>query len=227
MSENESKAEIFATLVKAQQALRAMPENESKADIFAALVKAQQAARAVEKDAHNKFHGYGYASAEALIAEARGALSDAGLACCVYQWLVVEHRMVVTYLLVHASGQSMTFSTSTPVVMELNDKKDGKYKPADKAEHTALTYNLGYFLRGLLLLPRVEPGTDVDQRDDRNHDPFVQQRDEFSSMLAKMPEEKQQKISEWMQKRGESLASYTFAIKSMRDELARAAEVAT
>jgi len=32
---------------------------------------------------------------------------------------------------------------------------------------TALTYNLGYFLRGLLLLPRVEEGHEVDQRNDQ------------------------------------------------------------
>jgi lysozyme len=44
-------------------------------------------------------------------------------------------------------------------------------RPLDKAVATAMTYNLGYFLRGLLLLPRVEEGTDVDQRDDRTHEP--------------------------------------------------------
>src|SRR5258707_6928030 len=52
--------------------------------------------------------------------------------------------------------------SETPIV-------EDKSRPMDKAVATALTYNLGYTLRGLLLLPRVED--EVDQRDDRKYEP--------------------------------------------------------
>ena len=43
-----------------------------------------------------------------------------------------------------------------------------KGRPIDKAEAGARTYALSYFLRDLLLIPRVDEGSDVDQRDDRD-----------------------------------------------------------
>jgi hypothetical protein len=129
-----------------------------------ALIAAQKTAKAVGKDAENTFHHYAYASAEAVIAEARSALSGAGLAVVTASWHAMAspagESLAVTYLLIHDSGESMSFVTETAVVPE-------KGRPLDKAQATALTYSLSYFLRGLLLLPRVEEGTDADQRDDR------------------------------------------------------------
>ncbi len=46
-----------------------------------------------------------------------------------------------------------------------------KGRPVDKAEATALTYSLGYVLRGLLKIPRTADADDLDQRDDRGRDP--------------------------------------------------------
>lgn len=147
----------------------------------AALVKAQQAARSVEKDSSNSFHRYKYASAEAIIDEARSALVAAGIACLSTGWRfvpaaadasprregrdgkpapVVVGRVYVQYRVLHESGEWMQFEASTPVIPESG-------RPEDKAEATALTYNAGYFLRGLLMLPRVEEGSQVDDRDDR------------------------------------------------------------
>lgn len=147
-----------------------------------ALVRAQQRAEAVEKDATNAFHRYKYASAEAIIAEARAALAAEGLAVFtasvdadpaqrdhVWQgegnaaWIITPRRIRVVYLLLHESGESMEFVSSTPVIPE-------KGRPEDKAEFGARTENLGYALRDLLLLPRVADGI-PSARDDRASEP--------------------------------------------------------
>lgn len=141
-------------------------------NMAAALVAAQKHAQAVAKTSKNTFHGYKYASAEALIAEGREALADNGLAVMPIEWRVlpvegiegVRSKVEVTYMLVHESGASVSAKCETSILPE-------KGRPQDKAEATALTYNLGYYLRGLLLLPREEPGTSVDARDDRNNGP--------------------------------------------------------
>lgn len=139
------------------------------ANLAAALVKAQACAEAVAKSSINSFHRYKFASAEALIEEGRSALSSNGLALMTSSWDVVPSpiegitsRVVVHYLLVHSSGESLELHAETSVLPE-------KGRPQDKAEATALTYNLGYFIRGLLLLPREEEGA-VDARDDRHRE---------------------------------------------------------
>ena len=58
----------------------------------------------------------------------------------------------------------MGLKYETPIIPD-------KGRPMDKAVATARTYALGYMLRDLLLLPRVEPSADVDARDDRGHEP--------------------------------------------------------
>lgn len=140
-------------------------------EIYKALLMAQRAINPVEKTSANNFHRYKYASAEAMVEEARRALNGAGLVCICKGWIAGhshnDHhppQANVIYTLAHESGETLEFHTTTPVIEE-------KGRPLDKAVATALTYNLGYFLRGLLLMPRVEEGTDVDQRDDRRHEP--------------------------------------------------------
>lgn len=145
-----------------------------------ALVAAVKQAKSVGKEGVNKFHNYKYASAESVIAEAREALSDNGLTVIPMGWrrdpapLAEKPEMqdydyaAVTYRLMHESGESVDFETHTPIIPE-------KGRPADKALATALTYSLGYFLRGLLLLPRVDEETDADRRNDTNHQPRQRQ----------------------------------------------------
>lgn len=192
----------------------------------AALVRAQRAAKEVTKSSENKYHGYGYASAEAMIAEARDAIGQAGLAV-ITEWTVSEGRVNVNYILMHEEGGSMSLMSSTPILPE-------KGRPADKAEATALTYNLGYFLRGLLLLPRVEKGAEVDDRDDRDHEPTHQPQAtqepkvnkqaiplnslkvEFATVLMRMPKDKQAAVREWLQKQDESVETYITAINKMK-----------
>ena len=148
----------------------------------AALVEAQAAINAVEKGSTNAFHKYKYASGDDIIAEGRAALNGAGLATFATRWQITETpyqwtdekgaviddvalRLLVRYRLVHASGEVMDFEPfSVPVLPE-------KGRPIDKAEAGARTYALSYFLRDLLLIPRVDEGSDVDSRDDSRHDP--------------------------------------------------------
>lgn len=140
--------------------------------LYKALVAAQRAAMAVGKDAENTYHKYKYASAEAVIAEARGALNGAGLALTLLSWdrhlpAVGDHphtRIEVHYRLLHEEGVALDLSASSYVIPE-------KGRPADKAEAGALTTNLSYVLRTLLLLPREDEGTSPDTRDDRNFEP--------------------------------------------------------
>lgn len=150
---------------------------DSKTKLYAALVEAQRAAKPVEKDSKNDFHKYKYASAEAMIEEGRGSLSSAGLALfplsadIVYGNDTNEDSVLVKYLLAHTSGESVEMTSTTPIIVE-------KGRPADKAVATAKTYDLGYTIRGLLLLPRVEEGAATDARDDSNHVPRRQETQE-------------------------------------------------
>lgn len=185
-------------------------EMTDKKEIYAALVKAQGIAQAVEKGSKNTFHKYAYASAESMIAEAREALFEAGLALVTQHWFIREERMCVGYLLVHGSGQSMEFQATSAIVPD-------KGRPVDKAEATALTYNLGYFLRGLLLLPRVEAGSQPDERDDRSYDPIVDLTHEYDRLLGILPEGARHVVEEGMRKKGTSRGAYQAAIKYMTD----------
>jgi hypothetical protein len=158
-------------------------------ELARALVAAQKAAKAVAKDAENTFHRYKYASAEAIVDEARGALSDNGLAVMplsvkrdpdqpdhVWEtgedektgkptsWIVTPRRILSTYRLLHESGQWQDFEMSTPVIPE-------KGRPEDKAEFGSRTENLGYAMRDLLLIPRGTEGANVPSgRDDTDKD---------------------------------------------------------
>lgn len=146
--------------------------NAPLALLSTALVAAQSSCAAVEKG-NKSGQGYKYASAENMISEARVALNSSGLALL----RVASHvtwndtlpdgktrigSVFCDYLLVHTSGESLALSSETPAIVQAG-------RPDDKAVATALTYSLGYFLRDLLLLPRVEEGTDVDQRHGDQH----------------------------------------------------------
>lgn len=158
------------------------------AKLYAALAAAQKVAEAVGKDARNTFHGYSYASAEAIIAEARAALSAHGLAVFTasidrdesqreHKWgpwtnpktgvetqeIDVPRRIRCRYLLVHESGEALAFESTTPVIPENG-------RPEDKAEFGSRTENLGYALRDLLLLPRVQEETLPSARNDQGYE---------------------------------------------------------
>lgn len=154
-------------------------------ELRAALVRAQGLARAVVKSSKNEHFVYQYASSEAIISEGREALSEAGLALFPVTQDIVDigegenvlSLLKVVYGLVHTSGQGMELSSTTPIIPE-------KGRPFDKALAAAKTYDLGYLLRGLLLLPRVGKGEDVDERDDRNFDPSRLKSSQITNELA-------------------------------------------
>jgi hypothetical protein len=148
--------------------------------LAAALVDAQSKAQAVEKASTNTFQKYKYASADAMIAEGREALSLSGLTLMSAGWHFSEGkietsdgaavgRVTISYRLIHKSGHAFDFTSSSFVV-------PGKGRPADKAEMGAVTENLGYTIRGLLLLPRVDEGASVERRDDRSDTQGASQR---------------------------------------------------
>jgi hypothetical protein len=185
-----------------------MPSNPA---LYAALATAQASAYGVEKDKTNSYHQYPYASAEAVILEGRKALACADLA-----FLTVERKFVPTsglsatasaeddsagrpgkgkppktpigrvemrYLLVHKSGESLEILSSTYVIPESG-------RPADKAEAAAVTSDLSYTLRGLLLLPRGLGEPPIDGRDDRDDDDPRDRRADYAPRDERPPSDR-------------------------------------
>lgn len=160
-------------------------------ELAAALALAISSAGAVEKDAANTFHRYRYASAEAVIAEARGALAAHGLALVPtasgVDWVGGDSPphgwLARTWTLVHAGGGSMPLQQRWPIVVE-------RGRPPDKAVAAADTAGLAYMLRDLLLLPRVEEGTglDDDSRDRPQERPRARQKPQERSQPRAEPE---------------------------------------
>ena len=185
-------------------------QTDPQAALAAALNKAQGAAGAVSKGSRNNFHKYKYASAEALIEEGRSALHGAGLA------LVPDSQSIElgtgdglsvlkrTYTLIHSGGGSLTMSQEWPIIPE-------KGRPMDKAVASAVTASLGYFLRDLLLMPRVDPADDLDSntRDSqprgRENRPTRQRRNSAPRTKANKTEEPAHKLPGSWQGLGDAL----------------------
>ncbi len=180
--------------------LRPMPPGIAKA-----LVVATREADAVEKRGRMESKrengpSYRFAGADALMTEAREALGKAKLAIVLVGWFVqtvvredwaqdgtgpkgedppfterhvrwTERYVTATFMLVHEeTGESHVLDAySMPSI-------PGPGRPVDKADASALTYATGYVMRGLLNLPRVEPGSQVDERDDSDHAPRTQRK---------------------------------------------------
>lgn len=140
-----------------------MPQDtnpDPMARLYAALAKASGDARGVEKDSKNSFHKYSYASAESIIREAKDCLSRHGLALFPSRSDVEQRgeQLVFrrTWTLAHEGGGTLTLEqVPWPIVPD-------KGRPIDKAVAGADTASLGYFLRDLLQIPRVDEGDDMD-----------------------------------------------------------------
>lgn len=137
----------------------------STKNLLAALLSAQKAAEPVIKDGNNTFMRYKYATAEAMMEEAKRCLNQAGLVLALVAKTVQASanggtELVQKLLLAHPeSGESMELTTTMAIVID-------KGKAADKAEAATATFDLGYFVRSLLLLVRDEAEA-VNARDDR------------------------------------------------------------
>ena len=146
------------------------PKPKPPPTLGSALLSAQQNLKAVDKGSSNSFHGYAYASSEAMIAASRDALHGAGLVFFVMgnDLIVTEGGICVVKVslrLIHAeSDTSLDITRTFPVVPD-------KGRPMDKATCGTLTTALSYTLRDLLLIPRVDAALDMDTRDDRNYSP--------------------------------------------------------
>lgn len=160
--------------------IRDEQDPKAQARLHAALAKAILQTHEVEKDARNKFHGYNYASAEAVYRAAREALAANGLALVPTTtrirpsredemfwapgatkqdppvWTRIGLVLVRAYVLVHEGGGALDLGEQEwPIVPE-------RGRPEDKAVAAADTASLSYRLRDLLQLPRVEEGTEMD-----------------------------------------------------------------
>lgn len=153
--------------------------NEVRAKFYTAIAKAQADAVAVQKDAENKFHHYHYASTEAMITEAKSIMPKHGLALRRISNKIMmmlggsapveidqgdtrakavappPAMLLTVWRLSHADGAYEDHSCEWPIVPE-------KGRPFDKATAAADTATLGYLVRDILMLPRVAPGTDLD-----------------------------------------------------------------
>lgn len=144
------------------------------AEIAIALVETAAVIESLAKEARNDHHGYDYASAESIIAACRPVLLANGLLIQQASWACRDHpslgpTLSVVHRLLHAeSGVSWR---AEPCEVPIHDHAG---KGPDKAATTSLTTCYGYFLRGLLCLPRLGTagaGDDVDAQDRRDYAP--------------------------------------------------------
>ena len=136
-------------------------------ELFSALAAAQAASAAgVEKGAKNDYHRYQYATAEAIIEAANKALTANGLAVFFTEApktrpaTELDNPQIKLFLvrrgfLCHSSGGMVPIEHEWPIVIE-------RGRPLDKAMASAATSGLSYYLRDLLLMPRVDPADDMD-----------------------------------------------------------------
>tara|TARA_R110002012_G_scaffold170775_2_gene335362 strand:+ start:5849 stop:6661 length:813 start_codon:yes stop_codon:yes gene_type:complete len=139
----------------------------TKKTLNAALLAAQKDLNAVAKDSRNQHQRYDYVSAENMIGECRQVLHAHGLTLTAGnvelmpfgdtqygEAVLVSHGMRLTY-----GDEVLELTRAWPAV-------PGKGRPLDKAVAGALTANLSYTLRDLLLIPRGdEPGVGMDDTD--------------------------------------------------------------
>lgn len=137
-----------------------MPATKPKT-VFEALLGAQKALEGIEKNGRNDFHNYDYVTAEAMISACRLVLHEAGLVLsagdvelipCADDMMIVRIGRTLSL----AGAETVTFTRDWPAVLS-------KGRPMDKAVAGALTADLSYTLRDLLLIPRGdEEGVGLD-----------------------------------------------------------------
>jgi hypothetical protein len=142
-------------------------------NIAQALAQAREQCKAASKDAHNSHHGYKYASAESILTEATQAFTSTGLHVLLFppklQVLgtgnLATYEMVRLVALIHSSGEAVPLGDlHWPVIPD-------RGRPLDKAFAAAITTSEAYYLRDLLLMPRVDEAGQMDDRDDRAAQP--------------------------------------------------------
>ncbi len=131
----------------------------------AALSAAQAEVESPGKDGHNKFHKYDYTTAESMLGASKGPLGNHGLSARLGDFETQYEKVngevwpvKATFWLDWEGGESVSSTFTYPAI-------EGKGRPADKAIAGALTTMTGYYLRGLLNIPRGLDGG-ISGRDD-------------------------------------------------------------
>lgn len=207
----ETAALVPASKPTAMAAQLAAGNLGGKPNLAAALVQAIAACQVVPHDAENTYHRYRYTSAEAILTEARQALSSNGLAVIPVSQSVNGHEregpdryeLVQQRLLLHTSGESVLCCSAWPIIPE-------KGRPLDKATAAADTISLAYFLRDLLQMPRVDQADDVSARDDRDKAPW---QNAPAQAVARIDEAQAAELSRLIRESGTDVAKLLAAYK--------------
>lgn len=158
-----------------------MSQIENNKRLHSAILAAQRSIQALVKDGTNDHHKFKFASTEGTVSECRGVLHDAGVVVtrCGSSiragetvqktskngaWSAPSAWVDVQFLVAHPdSGQA-----EVRTMAMYAEAENGQ--PLDKKILGALTSALGYFLVGLLLVPRFDE-YEISARDDRKYDP--------------------------------------------------------
>jgi hypothetical protein len=152
----------------------ALDTSKASGDLYAALAKAQADVESVGKDGTNTQRGYRYATTEAMIRGSRQHLAGHGLAFF-STWSQdapdvapgdigkqhVAARVTIHWTLGHATGGQISGRAHMDAI-------GSPARPPDKAVAAAVTYGLGFLLRGLLLLDRAD---EDEHSPDKRHEP--------------------------------------------------------
>ena len=153
--------EVVAVQSQPAPALATVAAPPPPRSLAAALALAQQKCRPARKDGRNAHHGYRYASADSIVAEAKAALAETGLALVPIETSLNRTdnglELFRRLQLIHTSGESIVLACAWPVEVE-------RGRPLDKATAIATTTSLAYLLRDLLMIPRQMPEGDMDSR---------------------------------------------------------------
>ena len=107
-----------------------------------------------------RFHKYRYTSAEAVIEEAKAALADSGLSLLPLAQMIADRGSgrleLETHMMLCHSERRVCAGNCV-----LANLPGGRASPLDKAAAIADTLSLSYYLRRLLLMPRVDPSDDL------------------------------------------------------------------
>ena len=147
------------------------PKTKPKRGLDHALLEAQQTIHSIGKDSTNAHHKYEYTSAEHMIAETRPVLIDCGILVRVGKTWQEElpSGLLKACAMIHGAHPSSGEKCEEPRELPACS---GKGRPEDKAVLASNTTILNYYLRGLLLIPRVDE--EVCARDDTKHEAAAQ-----------------------------------------------------
>lgn len=229
-------AEAPTTTRAAELAALEPNTHEARNLVRVALIAAQAAAQAVAKEGHNDWHGYKYATAESVFAEAKMVLAAQGLGLqCVARRIerpLVESSvgtMVKQWKLVHTSGEEILYPEwQWPIVID-------RGRPFDKAVAAAETACRHYFTLDLLQINRTEKGTDLDDpgRDEGGNNRVDDKPRATPKKNQKAPPKDRERddgdeIPEFMKKRGNDLIAQlgiTSDVKEFIEKLNKGAPV--